>query len=120
MTYFEFTKKFPNENAAIAYVSKNRKDNGHSNNDKDDGNRPKRGHGSSNVLVISMKERNTRENAVVTHYNDENKRLNGEAIAFHSQKRYASRTRLSSRPRSTFGSTTRTTRKRSRSLSILQ
>ena len=62
---------------------KPRKDNNHSddNKDNDDENRPKRGRGTSKTPVIGVKERNTgKVHAVVANYNEEGKQLSGKQL----------------------------------------
>ncbi len=58
---------------------KPRKENRHD--DKDDGNKPKRGRGTSKTPVIGVKERNTgKVHAVVANYNDEGKQLSRKQL----------------------------------------
>ena len=62
---------------------KPRKDNNHSddNKDKDNGNKPKRGRGTSKTPVIGVKERSTgKVHAVVANYNEDGKQLSGKQL----------------------------------------
>ena len=62
---------------------KPRKDNNHSDDNKDNGNenKPKRGRGTSKTPVIGVKERNTgKVHAVVANYNEEGKQLSGKQL----------------------------------------
>ena len=60
---------------------KPRKNNDHSNSDKDNENTTKRGRGTSKTPVIGVKERNTgRVHAVVANYNEEGKQLSGKQL----------------------------------------
>ena len=62
---------------------KPRKDNNHSDDNKDNSNenKPKRGRGTSKTPVIGVKERNTgKVHAVVANYNEEGKQLSGKQL----------------------------------------
>lgn len=62
---------------------KPRKDNNHSDDNKDNNNenKPKRGRGTSKTPVIGVKERNTgKVHAVVANYNEEGKQLSGKQL----------------------------------------
>ncbi|WP_233563972.1 IS1595 family transposase [Parabacteroides sp. AF27-14] len=60
---------------------KPRKNNDHSDDDKDNDSKPKRGRGTSKTPVIGVKERNTgRVHAVVANYNEEGKQLSGKQL----------------------------------------
>lgn len=71
---------------------KPRKDNNHSDENKDNENKPKRGRGTSKTPVIGVKERNTgKVHAVVANYNDEGKKLSGKQL-FNVLKKVARKT----------------------------